>query len=108
MKLVALFTCASIDIGGWCTVKHRYLGYHVACPPWLMYWSKRGSLFSIDLIFMAGSWVCVSWRKNIRILLCSNAWYVPVSESGAIQAISFYGRLGRCCLFVVSFSLNSS
>ena len=30
MKLVALFTCASLDIGGWCTVKHRYLGYHVA------------------------------------------------------------------------------
>ena len=46
--------------------------------------------------------------KNIRILLCSNAWCVPVSESGVIQAISFYGHLGWCCLFVVSFSLNSS
>ena len=108
MKLVALFPCASIGIGGWCTVKHRYLGYHVACLPWLMYWSKRGSLFSIDLIFMAGSWVGVSWSKNIRILLCSNAWRVPVSESGVIQVISFYGCLGQCCLFVVSFSLNLS
>ena len=58
MNFVALFTCASLDIGGWCTVKHRYLGYLVACPPWLIYWSKRGSLFSIDLIFQLGSgWV---------------------------------------------------
>ena len=58
MKLVALLTCASLDIGGWCTVKHRYLGYHVACPPWFMYWSNRGSLFSIDLIFGRGLGGC--------------------------------------------------
>ena len=41
-----------------------------------------------------------SGGENIRILLCSNAWRVPVSESGAILAISFYGRLDWCCLFV--------
>ena len=44
-----------------------------------------------------------SWSKNIRILLFSNAWHVPVSESGAILVISFNDRLGRCCLLVVSF-----
>ena len=50
----------------------------------------------------------VSWSKNIRILLFSNAWRVPGSKSGVILAISFYDRLGQCCLFVMSFDLNSS
>ena len=72
MKFVALFACASLDMGEWCTVKHRYLGYHVAYPPWLMYWSKRGSLFSIDLGFMVGSWVGISWStmKNFVMFQC--------------------------------------
>ena len=69
MNFVALLTCTMLDIGGWCTVKHRYLGYHVACPPWLVYWSK-GFLCSASILFlMAGIWVVVSWSKNMRIFV---------------------------------------
>ena len=99
MKFVALFTCASLDIGGWCTVKHRYPGYHVACPPWLMYWSKRGSLFSIDLIFMAGSWVGVSWSKNEEFC------YVPMhgmclylNLGRSLRSVSMVTLVGAACL----------
>ena len=85
MNFVAMFTCASLDIVGWCTVKHRYLGYHVTCSPWLMYWSKRVFLFSIDLIFMAGSQAGISWSKNENFFVmfqrmacaCIHIWSDP-------------------------------
>ena len=107
MNFVAMFTCASLDIGGWCTVKHRYLGYHVVCPPWLIYWSERCSLFSIDLMFGSGLGGCfLKWNiKNfVRF------------QSMACACIQIWGDPGDQFLWspwlvlpaCVSFDFNSS
>ena len=103
MNHVALFTCASLDIRGWCTVKHRYLGYHVACPPWLIYWSKRGSLFSIDLIFRLGSgWVFPEEKKYKHFIMfqcmacaCIRIWGDPGDQFLWLP----WSVLPACCEF---------
>ena len=58
---------------------------------------KRGSLFSINFSLATGAGKMFSGVK-LGILLFSNAWHLPVSESGVILVTGFYGHLGRCYL----------
>ena len=62
-ETVVLFTCASLNIGGWCTLKHRHLGYHVACPPWLMCWSKGVLCSALTLFLWLG--ICGTTERKI-------------------------------------------
>ena len=107
MKLVALFTCASLDIGGWCTVKHRYLGYHVACPPWSLYWSKGVLCSALTEFFVTVGWVGVSWSKirNFVMFQCLASACVQIrGDPGDWFLWSPWSVLPA----VFSFDLNSS
>ena len=96
-ETVASFTCAILDIGGWCTVKHRYFGYHVACPPWLLYWSKGVLCSELTLFLWLGGQVSTAGSKKIYslVLLCSNAWHFACVWIWLILATGFCGCLDQ-------------